>query len=466
MKRIHPIFPVIPALVAATTHAGELTLEMKPFFVTHTLTATVLPAESVPLRLDPEEWTSFEIASIVGHGSAVKKGEPLLTFEPLEIDRAIADTRQAVATGKLELESARTVLAELERTVPETLARLKREAEVAAEELAYFTETDRKSSEERAGLALKQREQILASYKEELKQLLQMYEADDLTEDTEEIILQKQRDAVESAEFSLRMEVLDHKRTLAVLIPRKEISLTERRDDTALKLETETKELPRSLEAKKLEVATLQTALKRDEKALANLEADRKLFEIKAPADGIFYHGAIEQGKWTTGELVKNLIPGGSAPTTKAFATFIPATAPLVAQAFPDQSDALALTPGMNGVANPAGRTEGGIPVKLDSISATPATDQSYPATFSAQWPEGTKPVTGEELEIRLISYAVEKAISVPVKALEYGPQGWTIEVKLADGTTEHRLVTPGKSSEDTTEITAGLEEGQVVIVP
>ncbi len=466
MTRIHPIFPAIPALVAVGAHAGELTLEMKPFFISHTLSATVLPAQSVPLRLDPEEWAEFEIVSISMHGATVKKDAVLVTFETREIDRKIADTRQAVAAGKLELESARTALAELERTIPEKLARLKREAAEAAEELAYFTETDRKSSEESAGWSLKRREQILASYKEELKQLLQMYEADDLTEDTEEIILQKQRDSVESAEFSLRMEMLDHKRTLAVILPRKEISLTERRDDTALELETGTKELPRSLEAKKLETAALETALKRGQEALANLEADRKLFEIKAPEDGIFYHGAIEEGTWTTGELVKNLLPGGSAPTDKTFATFIPATAPLVVRAFPSQTDALALATGMTGTASPAGRTEGGVPVKLVSISSTPTTDQDYPAVFSAQWPDDEKPVTGEKLEIRLISYAVEKAISVPVKALEYGPEGWTIEVKLADGKTEQRPVTLGNSSGEAAEITSGLEAGQVVIVP
>ncbi len=45
-------------------------------------------------------------------------------------------------------------------------------------------------------------------------------------------------------------------------------------------------------------------------------------------------------------------------------------------------------------------------------------------------------------------------------------PKGWTAEVKLADAKTEKRSVTLGKSSKEDTEITAGLEVGQVVIVP
>ena len=40
----------------------------------------------------------------------------------------------------------------------------------------------------------------------------------------------------------------------------------------------------------------------------AELEQDRKLFEFKAPADGLFYHGSIENGTWSTGDLIKTLV--------------------------------------------------------------------------------------------------------------------------------------------------------------
>ena len=72
-----------------------------------------------------------------------------------------------------------------------------------------------------------------------------MYEADDITEDTEEIILEKQRFSVENAEFALRRETLDHKRTKELTIPRQGSELTEKRDDAALAFETASKDLPR-----------------------------------------------------------------------------------------------------------------------------------------------------------------------------------------------------------------------------
>ena len=460
------ILQIIPALIAASAHAGELTLEMKPFSVTHSFSATVLPVDSSPISLDAEVWTDFSIVSIVAHGSSVKKGDPLVVFDAEGIDRKISDTRRALDSETLALAQAELDLATLEKTVPEQLARLKRNAEQAAEELAYFTETRRKASEESAAQSLKRSEQLLASKKEELKQLLKMYEADDITEDTEEIILQQQKDAVEYAEFALRMEVLDQKRTLAVALPREATALTEKRDDTALQLDKATKDLPRSLELNRIEVAALKTSLQRNTEALADLEKDRGLFEIKAPADGTFYHGSIRDGKWTTGDLIKGLKADGSAPVKMAFATFIPSASKMEVCAFLDQATAAVLANGAKGSAALAGRGDITIPVSLASLAATPNPDQTYTATFTAEWPEKLQPVAGQALEIRLVSYASESALTVPSKAIGFGPKGWAVEVKLADGKTEKRPVTKGRSDAEETEITAGLEAGQVVIVP
>ena len=452
--------------LVAAANAEELTLETKPFFIGHSFPATVLPSQSTPLQINPEAWTNFEIASIAAHGSTVQKDQSLVAFETEDFEKTLEDLRQEIAIETLGLAEAELALATLEKNVPEKLARLKRDADQAAEKLNYFTATARAISEEAADYQLRRAKEMLASYEEELKQLLQMYQADDITEDTEEIILEKQKFAVEGAKFSVKRETLNHKRTKELEIPREGIDLKEKSDDAALALDTESKNLPRSIEQKKIAIAKLKTSLARNKQRLVELEADQKLFEIKAPEAGTFYLGSIEDGKWTTGDLVKSLVPGGSAPVRKNFATFIPAEAGLIAQTFLSQTNAQALTPGAKGIATIAGRTESPIPVTLESLSTTPDTDKAYPATFSAEWPEGISPVPGQILTINLVSYVSAKAIVIPSKAITFGPEGWTAEVKLADGKTEKRPVTRGKSSKDETEITAGLEAGQVVIVP
>ncbi len=457
---------LLPALLVTAAHASELTLETKPFSVSHSLKATALPESVVTIRLDAKAWEIFKIASIASHGSMIKKGEPLIVFETDAVDRKLADSKQALTAAELGMAQAELDLATMEKTVPEQLLRMERSTKVAAEELTYFQDTRRKADEESADQGLKRQEQILASHQEELRQLLKMYAADDITEDTEEIILKKQRDAVAYAEFALRMEVLDHKRKKAVALPRELIALTEKRDDTALQLSKAKLDLPRALELKKIEMEKLKTSLKRQREDLADLEQDRKLFEIKAPADGLFYFGAIENGTWVTGDIIKALVPKSPVPVGKNLACFIPATSKLMVEAFATQADAEALAKGAKGFAVLDGKEDVLIPVTLSKSSEIPNIQGAYSTTFVAEWPKSLTPAAGQSLNVKIVSYSNEKAIVVPTKAIELGAKGWTIEVKLADGKTERRVVTRGKSNNEITEITTGAEAGQVVIVP
>jgi HlyD family secretion protein len=457
---------LLPTLLITAVHAGEITLAVKPFTVSHSLKATVLPETVVPIRLDAKAWPTFEIVSIANHGSSVKKGESMIVFKTDAVDEKLADSKQALIAAELGLAQAELDLATLEKNVPEQLLRMERATKVAAEELAYFQSTRLDATKQDADHDLKRQKQILASYQEELRQLLKMYKADDITEDTEEIILQKQKDAVEFAEFAVRMETLNNKRTHEVTLPRELISLTEKRDDTALQLSKAKQDLPRSLELKKIEVEKMRTSLKRNREDFADLEQDRKLFEFKAPADGLFYHGNIENGTWSTGELIKTLVPKGAAPVGKAFANFIPSTSTLVVESFATQADAEALQKGAKGFAVLSGREDVLIPVTLSKSSEIPTAQGTYPTTFSAEWPKSVTPAPGQVLDVKVFSYENEKAITLPVKAIELGSKGWTIAVKLADGKTERRVVTLGKSNGETTEVISGAEVDQVVIAP
>ena len=165
---------LLPALLVTAAQAGELTLEAKPFAISHSLKATALPEAALPIRLDAKYWEVFEIVSIAKHGSAIKKGEPLIVFKTDDVDKKLADSKQALIAAELGLAQAELDLATLEKTIPEQLLRMERGTKVAAEELAYFQETRMNSAKEEADYDLKRQKQVLASYQEELKQLLKM----------------------------------------------------------------------------------------------------------------------------------------------------------------------------------------------------------------------------------------------------------------------------------------------------
>lgn len=458
---------LLPVLIAAASHAGEITIEPRPFTLETLFSATALPEKGcLLLQIEPKSWPDFQIVELAEHGSRLAKGGTLVRFDAEAIDKKLVDLRRALTANTLTLAQAEHDLKHLQETAPYTLAAALRTAEIAKEENSYFTKTRRKATEETATQELEHKKQLLSNQQEELRQLTKMYAADDLTEDTEEIILTRQKDAVVTAEFALRMETLDYKRTLDVALPREAVTLANNERDTAINLRKAQEDIPRSVELKQLDLAALKTTCQRDKETLAELEADRALFEIKAPADGWFYHGPIENGRWTPAEALKTLFHHGRPPVNRPFATFVPASAKLALVAFLDEASARSLKPELAGIATLAGREDLDIPVQLTKLAAAPGPDGTYRADLSASWPQVLTPATGATAQVRMISYHQPSAIAIPTKALTYGPKGWTVEVKLTDGKTEHRLVKRGRVSKDDTEILSGLEVGQVILAP
>lgn len=466
MTRFTPLH-LIPALIAAAAHAGEITVQLRPFSVEKSFVATALPGtDSVLLSLDTKSVKQLEILQIAAHGSHVNEGDVLVRFETKELDLKLEDARSALESNTLSLAQAEAEYARYLVTSQHKLTAIRRAAEVAHEENSYFTEIGKKASEDTANMSLKRSEQMLANAREELRQLSKMYEADEVTEETEAIVLVRQQNSVTLAEYSLRMEVLGHKRKLTVELPRQAESLADGDRDAALTLKSAEVEIPRSSELKKIALATQKTANSRMKLELADLEADRTLFEVKAPAAGWFYHGPIENGCWTPGDAAKKLVPYGQVPAHRAFATFVPVSAKLGLVAFLDESSAQALKLDLSGTASLTGHEQVEMPVILRKISAVPGIDGNYRADLTATWPTGGTPVTGATAQVSMITYQQPAAIAIPTKSIQMSATGGTVEIKLADGKTERRQVKRGHATKEETEILSGLEVGQVVVVP
>ncbi|MBC8127488.1 MAG: hypothetical protein H8M99_10150 [Gloeobacteraceae cyanobacterium ES-bin-144] len=458
---------IAPLVFALTAHAGEIAVEQRPFTIEKSFIATTLPlSDCTLLQLEPKSWPEFEITEITKHGKRVTKGEVLVRFDAEDIEKKIADTRRALDTSVLSIAQAELLLKNLQETAPHKLDSLRRAATIAKEENTYFTQTRRKAASEAAMQALEKKKQILSNQQEELRQLTKMYAADDITEETEEIILTRQKDAVATAEFALRMETLDCTRSLEVTLPRESIALSNNERDAAITLRKEEEETPRAIDLKKADLETLKISLTRSKEMLADLEHDRSLFDFKAPADGLFYHGPIENGRWSPGDSSKSLAIHGKPAPNRPFATFIPATSKSAFVAFLDEATARALKPALSGIATFDGMEDIQIPVTLTTVSNIPNPDGTYRADLAATWPKDFHPASGTTAKVRIISYSNLSAISLPTMALSYGPDGWTVDVKLADGKSQARSVKCGRVSKDDTEILSGLEVGQMVLTP
>src|SRR2546430_13450640 len=97
-----------------------------------------------------------------------------------------------------------------------------------------------------------------------------------LTEETEEIILKRQRNQVESARFTLKMAENRRDQSLKVDLPRREQDLRDAATKAAIAWEKAQSTLPLSLNQKKLAVGKAKYERARAAQRLTNPRKDRQ----------------------------------------------------------------------------------------------------------------------------------------------------------------------------------------------
>ncbi len=453
-------------LTATCAAAGEAPVMREPFRIEKEFEAVALPAEPVVCELDPEAWTSFVIESIADHGSPVKKGEVVVAFEQEDFQHRLADLKREVEKKRHAVAQAEAELAKLEAETELKLDAAHRAKRDAEEDLAYFRQTGRPAAEKETAHGIEVSKFRLAAEEEELKQLQAMYEEDDLTEETEEIILERQKFAVEDARFDLGQAERRAKLALETHLPRQEEELAKVAAAAAVALTHAEKSLPAAIGIAKLDLAAATTALERDELELARLKKDASLFAWKAPADGILLHGEVADGSWQLGELAKSLRPGSGVPLHRGLLTLAPADGPVAVAADLEPALAAQLAEDADVSLHPKGREDLVADAIVAGVAAIPGTGGKRHIGLKVEWPQNLAPAPLTPLSCRAIVYHNDEALTVPKEAVSAEPGGWSVTVKLADGNTETRPVERGRVGEKRIEILSGIEAGQVVVTP
>ena len=114
--------------------------------------------------------------------------------------------------------------------MPLDLASAQRSRANAEVDLKHYLDVDRQLQEKSVRNSMQQSQFNLEYAAEELRQLEKMYKADELTEETEEIILTRTRREVESARFGLELNTTRGDHSLKVSIPRQKETHTENLD--------------------------------------------------------------------------------------------------------------------------------------------------------------------------------------------------------------------------------------------
>jgi multidrug efflux pump subunit AcrA (membrane-fusion protein) len=451
----------------AETPSGTHTVKKAPFKIEVNLTGAFVPSKISPVVLRPETWSAFTVIEAVPHGAKVKKGQSLVRLDMRKIEEQLQDLEYDLELGQLSIEIAESDLAVSKDTLPLDLEAAERAKKIADEDLDYFLKVSRPRSVESAKFSLKNSKHYLEYAEEELKQLLQMYEADDLTEETEEIILKRSRNDVESAKFSLKSSEIRTKQTLEQTLPRRE---KEMRDATAranLAWSKAKIALQAAAKKKEIEHAKLKLTSDRSLAKFEKLKKDAELMKVPAPADGYVYYGSWTRGKWSGAETVKSQLKrGGKLAPNQIFMTIVEFR-PLTVEVNIPEKDLQHVKSGVTGKAVPTAFPDLELPATVGEVSAVPVASGSFAGNVQVQLNGAEGIVPGMNCKLTLIAYEKDDAIAIPAAAVFAdgdGPRN-VVYVAKSDDESEKRIVEIGKKTEQKWEVLSGLEPGDKILL-
>ena len=291
----------------------------------------------------------------------------------------------------------------------------------ADEDVKRFFDIEKPDAVRTAHFTVKLNGEYLEYAREELRQLEKMYRSKDLTEETEEIILRRQRFQVDSREHFLKVAQLQRDQKLKVDLPRQEERVRENAVKQAIDLEKARSLSPLNLSQKRLTAAKLKHELAKSVVKLADLRHDREAMTVHAPVDGLVYFGRCEQGHWpTAGAIALKLQKGGIIAPDEVFITVV-AVRPIEIRATVEEKDLLGLTgPGMvKGHVMAAVDPERRLPVRLTSILPVPREPGKFDAVFAVELGEDRSVIKpGMACSVKIVLYRKEDALTVPATAV------------------------------------------------
>jgi len=445
-----PPAPPKPATVKVKAAPFRIEIKLPGIFESEGMTEISFKAKSA---------TSLTVGKAVEHGTTVAKGDTLITPKLDKFDKALKEKQHADLAGALALRQAEAEFAQLKAATPLKLAAAARTAKRAQENLDYFKKNQKLT--ERATIeAYQSAADRLAYIKEELRQLKKMYEADDLTEETEEIVLRRTKDAVRRSELAAQQAKVALDASLKTNLARKTTDMILATQAAVTANEDAKIMLPMALEKAALDIAASRRARKKAVKALADLKADREAMTIKAPLAGVVYYGKCDRGKWSSTTVAGKLVPNGKLAADEVFMTIVDPKSLFVRVSISEKDFGL-LAAGQTGLATPTAYPRKKLAVKLDKFSTIPTDSSKFDARLAL--PDGAGPVSaGMTCSITLLIHENLKAMTVPTTAVFKEAGKEFVHVKQGNAKKKRPVVT-GRARAGKVEILKGLTAGETI---
>ena len=416
------------------------------------------------IKVEPEQWGKFQILRVAEHGAKVSRGDLLVAFDPEDLDKAIADKRRSMAVARINMKKTEKEYETFKKLLPAKQQAIARAIKELNEDQQWDKKYIWKIEDEIPALENKISKYMVDTARAEYEQLKKMYEADDVTEETEEMILKRTKLMMEVAEFRYRYAKAEYEFGQKYGVARDKRDRQERQVSQKLALEERVALFPLAVQLKKLSMEKAKLDFQEMEKNFKELQADRKLMTVKAPCDGVVYYGFCSDGKWS-GSSAGALEKDKTVSAKKPFMTIVNTELLQVCSSV-SEKDLPLVHEGLKATARATVMPEKQLQLVVDKVDAIPS-GSSFDVVLKMIGTAPERIVPGMSCDVKLIGFRKKDAVVVPATAIETDPLNdanqfvYRVDKK---GKTQKVRVTTGKTVDKQVEILSGVKAGDKIL--
>jgi len=444
-------------------------VERKPMKIEAELDSVFVASVMEEVALRPEKWSQFKVLDAVEHGTHVKKGDVLIRFDDEKLEKELADQVHSQRLGELALMQEEEEFPRAKRLLKLSFEEAERRYERLKHDTEYYKTVDRPFAVQIANYRYQSAKEDLASQREELDQLLKMYEADELTEETEEIVLRRQRFEVETAELVMEIQTADRDYMLNVRLPRNDESYETALEEAELSFEQAKTSKEIGVTRLTYELEKLRDSRARSVERHAMLLSDKSLMVVRSPADGVVYYGKCVAGKWSqVSSLQAKFLPHGSASANSVLMTIVK-NGSLFAESKITEKDLPEFNTGLIATIVPAADKEIELPAKVSKVNTIPESGNKFTIRLDVDLADAPDwLVAGMTGKSKVTVYENESALVIPTNLVQTDEDDEKIKyVMLLDPEEDEplrRKVKLGRKNGKLVEVLKGLEEGDEIV--
>jgi multidrug resistance efflux pump len=443
--------PAGPPTVKVTR--GDLTLEVRA-------DALFQPADAFEVKPTFKVYGGpLVVASVLPPNSLVRKDQLLVAFDRTWVDWALATTENELAVAKAAL--AKTEVDQKLATAAEQTGLRQAEDAVRNGEgtKKWFEEVDGPQLLLQADLMLKQAQTAVDDQSDELDQLKKMYQGEELTTATADIVVRRAVRSLEQSKIVLKMqqERRDKAKTFEFPITRQRML-----DNLEATRQTLVGVKAAQEQAAVQRVAALQaakTAVEAATKRLADLKEDAAQFQFKAGSEGVLSYGTQADGAWVNGDPKLFKVGERVAAGQVLMRVYRPGKLRLTLNV--PEAQAFWVEQGMPARVTPSAMPQAGYEAKTAAVEtiSKPNVGLAFAVNVDAENVDAAL-TPGMRATVVIDAGKVSDALLVPLPAVTAGKA----RVKQKDGSIVERAVKLGKTDGQQAEVKSGLSEGDEVV--